>query len=128
MWVLTLAVVFGAAAALGARTWLDLESAHFTPGVARIDGYARDPGGREITLDIAIGAGDAVDRVDVIEEAGSPGRILVTVRTLVYVPPRGTFKNLAATLTTTRLTLQQPIGDRSVYDLANDRVVKRVRP
>jgi hypothetical protein len=49
----------------------------------------------------------------------------VTVRASIYVPGRNSFKNLSATLDTTRVVLAQPLGTRPGIDGATGRTVKR---
>lgn len=95
---------------------------HFTPGVARIDGYAVGSNPSELILLIATGYGDQVDAAVATEEAG---RVLVTVRTFVYVPPRGGFKNLAAYLGRTAVTLREPLAERTVVDAPTGQVLPR---
>lgn len=94
----------------------------YEPGFARIDGYSVDTEGRTLVLSTPVGAGDLLLGFDLQEK---PDTVIVTVRSSVYVPGRNTFKNLSATLDTTRVVLAQPLGTRQVVDGATGRTVKR---
>lgn len=95
---------------------------HYESGFARIDGYSVDAEGRTLVLSTPVGAGDLLLGHDLEEK---PDGVIVTVRSSVYVPGRNTFKNLSATLDTTRVVLAHPLGTRQVIDGATGRTVKR---
>jgi len=96
--------------------------AHYEPGFARIDGYSADTSGQTLVLSTPVGAGDLLLGHDLKETSDS---VIVTVHSSVYVPGRNGFKNLSATLDTTRVVLTQPLGTRRVIDGATGRTVAR---
>ena len=111
-------VVVGVIALSAARS----NDSHYEPGFARIDGYSLDPDGRTLVFSTPVGSGDVLLGYDLAEKADA---VTVTVRASIYVPGRNTFKNLSATLDTTRVVLAQPLGTRPVIDGATGRTVKR---
>jgi len=120
-------IIVSAALGIGILTYAYVDSGmeHFEPGIARTDAYTVGPAPNELTLYFSIGAGDRVDDLIITEEAR---RVLVTVRTSVYVPPRGVFKDLAARLQQRSVTLTEPLGDRSVIDATTGRELARRSP
>ena len=115
---LVVGIVLGAGAVNFARGY----DAHYEPGFARIDGYSVDTSGQTLVLSTPVGAGDVLLGHDLKETSDS---VIVTVHSSVYVPGRNGFKNLSATLDTTRVVLTQPLGTRQVIDGATGRTVAR---
>lgn len=68
------------------------------------------------------GLGDIVQGPSVTEE---PGRVVVAVRILVYVPPRGTFKNLVGIIGNASVNLREPLGARAVIDATTQQPIRR---
>ena len=117
-------VVAAAVVGVAAFAYADAEQskARYDPGNARIDAYVAGTGPNELNLFFVTGQGDIVQGPSITEE---PGRVVVGVRTLVYVPPRGTFKNLVGILGNATITLREPLGARVVVDAATQQPVKR---
>ena len=90
-----------------------LEQDHYMAGLARIDAYAIRAQPSTLTIYLTVGAGDLVEGATVREDARS---VIVTVKTSVFVPRRGAFKNLAGYFRVTSVTLNAPLGERVVID------------
>lgn len=118
-----LLVVLGAAAL--AYAYVESGKERFEPGVARMDAYSIGSAPNELTLYFSTGAGDRVNEPVLTEELG---RVLVTVRTSVYIPARGAFKDLAARLQRMTVTLNEPLGDRTVVDATTGHDLARRPP
>jgi hypothetical protein len=111
--VLAIGIAVVAVAATVFIWYVEQGKARYDPGTARIHTYAPGASPTELTIFFATGAGDIIEGPSITEE---PTRVLVAVRTLVYVPARGTFKNLSAPLGQTTVHLREPLGDRTVID------------
>ena len=106
--------------------WYDeMGGTRYDPGTAVIHTYALGERPTEMTIFFATGAGDVIEGPSITEE---PERVLVAVRTLVYVPARGTFKNLSAPLGQTTVQLRGPLGKRTVIDATTRAPVPRLDP
>jgi len=119
---LALGMVLGVAVGAVAMYVVRSYDAHYEPGFARIDGYSVDTTGQTLVLSTPVGAGDVLLGHDLKETTDS---VIVTVHSSVYVPGRNSFKNLSATLDTTRIVLIQPLGTRQLIDGATGRTVTR---
>jgi hypothetical protein len=119
--VLLLAVgaALGGVAMYSARAY----DATYQPGFARLEGYSVSADGRTLVVGSAVGAGDILLGPEVDER---PDSVTVTVRASIYVPGRNMFKNLSATLDTTRIALTEPLGARQIIDGASGKVQKRI--
>lgn len=117
--VAVLVAVLAAAIVVG---YVSRDLDRYEPGVARLEGYALGDTPTQVIVFFATGAGDVVEGPLVNEDAA---KVMVTVRTSVFVPGRGRFKDLSATLGRTTVTLREPLGDRAVIDTATGRVLPR---
>lgn len=115
-------VIAGAAVAYA---YSESGTERFKPGIARMDAYSIGPAPNDLTLYFSTGAGDRADGPTITQD---PLRISVTVRTLVYIPPRGAFKDLAARLQHVTVRLAEPLGDRTVVDASTGNALPRRSP
>ena len=90
--VAVLVAVLAAAIVVG---YVSRDLGRYEPGVARLEGYALGDTPTQLIVFFATGADDVVEGPLVNEDAA---KVMVTVRTSVFVPGRGRFKNLSATL------------------------------
>lgn len=86
---------------------------HYTPGTARINTYSLTDVPTQLRVFYASGWMDIVEQPVVVEDARS---VRITIPTRVYVPCRGCFKQLSATLGDAVIPLRAPLGERSVMD------------
>jgi hypothetical protein len=100
-------------------------SGHLEQGVGRIDSYAATDDPRRIVIHYATGHGDQVIGPTLMEDAKS---VTVAVRISVWVPGRDTFKQASATLLEVPVTLNAPLGDRTVIDRETGTRVPRAAP
>jgi hypothetical protein len=89
-------------------------------GVGRIESYAIAQQPTMLTIYVTVGAGDIVDGATLREDANA---VTVTVNTSVFVPRRGSFKNLAGYFKETGVTLNGPLGQRVVIDGGTGKIV-----
>jgi hypothetical protein len=113
-------VAFGAG--YGASAYVELQRPHFVPDLARIDAYAVSADGRELTIFASIGDGDQLGSPVVTEEST---KVSVKLPSFRFMPANGGFKNLAAYFVQSRVTLREPLGDRTVFDATTRQAVRR---
>lgn len=118
--ILLAAVAFGAGFA--AHAYLEEQRPHFSPDTARLEGYSVSADGTVLTLYGSIGAGDQLDVPVVSEETG---RVVVRVPSWRFVPAAGGFKNAAAYMVQSRVTVRDPLGDRTVVDATTGQPLRR---
>jgi len=94
---------------------------HYEAGFARIDGCHVESE-QILICSTPVGEGDILLGAHVSE---STNTVAIVVRASIWVPGRDGFKNLSATLDTTRIVLAAPLGDRSVINGATGEVVRR---
>lgn len=98
----------------GAFAYVDAEQqkTRYEPGFARIEGYALGDTPTQLVIYFVSGPGDLVEGPSVTEGVKD---VRVAVRTSVFVPGRGTFKNLSGTLGRTTISLRDPTRGASGY-------------
>ena len=96
-------------------------TSHYEDGFARIESCRLERDQRTLTCATPVGAGDVLLGTDVSEETS---RVVITVHASVFVPGPDTFKNLSATLDSTRIVLVEPLGDRQIVDGASGKIVR----
>lgn len=108
----------------GAFAYVDAEQrkSRYEPGFARIEGYALGETPTQLVIYFVSGAGDVVEGPSVTEGASD---VRVAVRTSVFVPGRGTFKNLSGTLGRATISLREPLAARAVIDAESGAPVLR---
>jgi hypothetical protein len=96
---------------------------HYLDGHGRIDYYSIGEQATMLTIYFTVGAGDVGGAANVAEDTGA---VTVTVNTSVFVPRRGSFKNLAGSFKETTVNLKEPLGERLVIDAETGRSVARI--
>lgn len=118
-----LALLAGVLVVLVAGFEYRLRAGYFEAGLGRIETYAATEDPRTIVVHYTIGAGDEVVGPLVVEDDRS---VTVEVKTSVWFPGRGTFKNLSATFMQVPITLRSPLGDRAVIDGNTGKRIQRI--
>lgn len=119
--ILLAVATFVAGVMIGAAVERPLsEQGRYEPGFARIEGCHVESDDRTMTCGTAVGAGDILLGVDVSEETT---QVSVVAHASVFVPGRGMFKNLSASLDTRRLVLAHPLAGRRIVDGASGKLV-----
>ena len=120
--LLLAAIGFGAGVIVGASAsgWRRIAQSHFEPGFARIEACHVEPDDQTLVCATPVGAGDLLLATDLSEEAD---RVVLVTHASVYIPGGSGFKNLSATLDTSRIVLTRPLGGRKVIDGASGKTV-----
>lgn len=119
---LLVAIALGGGVIIGAATtgWLRISQSHFEPGFARIDACHVEPDDRTLVCGTPVGAGDILLATDVNEDSD---RVVLVAHSSIFVPGGNGFKNLSATLDTTRIVLARPLAGRRITDGASGKTV-----
>ena len=119
---LLVVIAFGAGVIMGVAGsgWLRASQGHFEPGFARVEGCHVESDDRMLTCGTPVGAGDVLLGTDISEEAG---RVVIVAHSSIFVPGGNGFKNLSATLDTTRIVLARPLAGRRIIDGASGKTV-----
>ncbi len=120
---LLVVVAFGAGAIIGivGSGWLRGPQSHFEAGFARIEACHVEPDDRTLVCATPVGAGDILLATDVSEEAD---RVVLVAHASIFIP--NGFKNLSATLDTSRIVLTRPLAGRRIVDGASGKAVPLV--
>ena len=97
-----------------------MSQSHFEPGFARVEGCHVESDDRTLICGTPVGAGDVLLGTDVSEEAD---RVVIVAHSSIFVPGGNGFKNLSATLDTSRIVLVRPLAARRIIDGASGRAV-----
>ncbi len=120
------ATVFAAGVIVGtaASGWMRISQSHFEPGFARIDACHVETDDRTLVCGTPVGSGDILLATDVKEQADL---VVLITHSSVFIPGANGFKNLTATLDTSRIVLARPLAGRRIVDGASGKAVTLIK-
>ncbi len=110
----------GVITGLAGSGWLRISQSHYEPGFARVEGCHVESDDRTLICATPVGAGDVLLGTDVSEEAD---RVVIVAHSSIFIPGGNGFKNLSATLDTSRIVLARPLAGRRIIDGATGKTV-----